>query len=199
MKRGSSWLIALILGCSLLCACGEDYVPKPKAWNYIPLPEPAYQPLDSTYPYAFEYSKYAYAVDDTTGFHGKDWIIIKYPQWHVEVHMTYYPVPDELARDTLIDDSYRISYKHDVKASAIEPRQFGTARGYPAVTVRLEGEVPSAYQFFVFDTTAYPMDYLRAAMYLPIATKNDSLQPIIDFVIEDMDHMLQTLEWKAKG
>ena len=58
---------------------------------------------------------------------------------------------------------------------------------------RLEGEVSSQYQFYTHDTTN---NFLRGALYFETATKNDSLKPIIEYVKEDINHLVNTLEWK---
>jgi gliding motility-associated lipoprotein GldD len=55
--------------------------------------------------------------------------------------------------------------------------------------------VPSQFQFYVTDSTTH---FLRAALYFRTALKNDSLAPVINYMKEDMLHMLETLEWKKE-
>ncbi len=52
----NSYLLATVL--IFLAACGsETYLPKPKGYNRIDLPERAYQSLPDSFPYSFEYSE----------------------------------------------------------------------------------------------------------------------------------------------
>ena len=44
----------------VIIGCTEDFTPKPKGFNHIPLPKHSYVLLtDSTSPYSFEYAKIA--------------------------------------------------------------------------------------------------------------------------------------------
>jgi len=191
MKKNYFSLILL----SLLFSCSTDYVPKPKGYNHIDLPANEYTTFnDVRYPYQFDLSKYARIYDDTTGLQGEGWKIIEYKDLSASIHITYEPIKAQKEGYDLINDSYRIAYKHDVKAYAIDRKLIKTSKGYSVVIFELQGEVPSPYQFFTHnaDTT----QYFRGAVYFPTATKNDSLAPVIDYVIEDMNHLLDTFEWK---
>ena len=58
----------------------------------------------------------------------------------------------------------------------------------------LEGEgVASPLQFYVTDSTRH---FLRGSLYFNIYPNNDSLQPVIDFITDDVRHLITTLEWK---
>ena len=93
----------------------------------------------------------------------------------------------------LLTDSYNLTSKHQIKAYAIDESILKTPKGNTAVVAELSGEVPSQFQFFSTDSSSH---FLRGALYFPTATKNDSLQPIIDFIKVDIIHLLNTLEWK---
>ena len=93
----------------------------------------------------------------------------------------------------MLDDSYKLTSKHQIKAYAIDESILRTSNGHTAVVAELSGEVPSQFQFFSTDSTQH---FLRGALYFPTATKNDSLKPIIDFIKVDIIHMLNTLDWK---
>jgi len=188
-----NYLLLLFLG--ILFSCSSDYVPKPKGYNHIDLPTHEYYVFnDERFPYQFELSQHAHIYDDTTGLQGEGWKIIEYKNLSASIHITYEPITAKKEGYDLINDSYRIVYKHDVKAYAIDRKPIKTPKGYPGVIFELQGEVPSPYQFFTHnaDTT----QYFRGAVYFPIATKNDSLSPVINYIVEDMNHLLDTFEWK---
>lgn len=182
--------------CVCMSACGgeENYVPKPKGYNRIDLPEHAYQPLEGTYPYAFEYSKYAVIRPDTFATAEPYWIFVYYPQLKANLQLTYKSVNEDPKKfQEFINDAYRLANKHTVKAEAIDEYIMKTKDGKTANLFTLQGEVPSQFQFYVTDTTTH---FFRGALYFKTATKNDSLAPVIDYIKEDAIRMLNTLKWK---
>mmetsp|Transcript_2778 Transcript_2778/g.6199 ORF Transcript_2778/g.6199 Transcript_2778/m.6199 type:complete len:92 (+) Transcript_2778:4114-4389(+) len=90
-------------------------------------------------------------------------------------------------------DAYKLTSKHQIKASAIQEKSFTTQRGYRVIMAELSGQVPSQVQFY---TTDMAYHFLRGALYFNTASQNDYLEPIISFIKEDIMHLLQTLEWK---
>lgn len=177
-----------------LFSCGQDYLPKPKGYNRIELPDFAYQPLPDTLPYFFEYSKHAELLDDVTWISERYWIDISYPEMGANVQITYKPV---LSLDSLLkgyyNDAYKLTLQHNVKAYAIDEKIIELPNGDFASVTDLEGEVPTQFQFHVSDSVHH---FLRGALYFETATKNDSLKPVIDYIKTDILHMLQSLEWK---
>jgi gliding motility-associated lipoprotein GldD len=191
----SKTLLVLSLVSSLILAsCGREYSPKPKAYPRFDLPTPRYQLLPSEHPYSFEYSQYAKVLPDTFALAEPHWIFVYYPSLKASVQLTYKPVLNDPARlRKMIDDAYRLSAKHQVKAASIQESVITTKSGKTAGLLKLEGEVPSHFQFFVTDSTKH---FLRGALYLNTATTNDSLAPVIEYVKQDILHLLNTLQWK---
>lgn len=177
----------------LLFSCGSNsFTPKPRGLNYIELPEHTFSKLDvDSIPYHFEHSKHAQVV---AHHNRKEEQIIDYGNMKAKVWLTYFPINQQVdSLESYIYASYRLLQKHNVKADAIINDTIQTTDGRTATVFYLEGEVPSAYQFYIHDSTT---NFMRGAMYFETATKNDSLQPIYDFVLDDMRHLLETLEWK---
>ena len=183
----------------ILIACGSDdqndsYAPKPKGYNRIVLPPHAYQKLDAAHPYVFEYSTSAIILPDTFPQAEKHWIFIYYPRFNANIQLTYKEVRNSPARlKDFIDDAYKLASKHQIRASALQEQTIQTNSGRTATLFRLEGDVPTPFQFYTTDTTTH---YLRGAIYFPTATKNDSLAPVIDFIRKDALRLLNTLRWK---
>jgi len=178
-------------------SCGnkeQAYVPKPKGFNRIQLPPQLYQKLREDRPYSFEYSKSARILPDTFALAGKDWIFIYYPQFNANIQLTYKSVKNSqvLLRD-YINDSFKLTGKHQVRASSIQEQRLLTDHNLTAMLFKIEGDVPSPYQFYTTDSTKH---FLRGAIYFSTATKNDSLTPVINFIQKDMIHLLNTLQWR---
>lgn len=190
----------LIVGFSALtlAACGssssDNYIPKPKGFPRLDLPTPNYKPLEPTHPYQFEYNSVARILPDTFARSEPDWIFINYPAFNASVQLTYKPVKNDVNRlRAMLDDSYKLATRHNVKASAIEEKKIRLKSGLEASVIDLSGDVPSQVQFITTDSTTH---FLRGALYFNTATENDSLQPVIQYIRKDIMHLLNTLKWR---
>ena len=93
----------------------------------------------------------------------------------------------------LINDSYKLAYKHQGKASGIQEYVMTTTSGKKAGLIELDGELATSFQFFSTDSSRH---FIRGAVYVKTATANDSLAPIIRYLKQDAMHLIQTLQWK---
>lgn len=185
---------AVLTAVLLICSCTRDHLPKPLGYNRIVLPDHAYRPLPDTLPYAFEYSKHAKLLKDTSSITEEDWIEIYYPEIKANIHVTYKAINNnEQLLKEFLNDAYTLTSKHQIKAYAINELISTTPSGKTAVIAELEGEVPSQFQVTITDSTE---NFLRAALYFNTKVANDSLQPAIDYVKKDVMHLVNTLEWK---
>lgn len=185
--------LALVL--STLQGCEEDYLPKPKGFNRIALPDAAYTPAKlEGYPYQFDINSLAKLGEDEAVFSEPYWLDISYPAWDASIQVTYKAIEGkEEQLKSYLNDAYKLTSKHQIRASAIEESIIDLGGGRVGVVAELQGEVPSQFQFFQTDSTQH---FLRAALYFNTATKNDSLAPIIEYLKQDMMHMLSTLRWQ---
>lgn len=171
-------------------------MPKPKGYHRLTIPTHEYQQLQGDYPYTFEVSKHSQVQPDKHFLAQPSWIEIKYPQFGAEIDISYKAIQHQIdSLNGFIATSHKLTRKHSVKASSIEEYQAkgGKSGKEHAMVFELTGEVPSHFHFYAHDSTE---NFLRAALYLNTAEKNDSLQPIIEYLKYDMMHMLNTLEWK---
>ncbi len=185
--------ISLIL-LFLLISCGADYLPKPKGYNRIDLPERGFQSLQNDLPYSFEHSVNAIVEQDSFNLTEKTRINLNYQSLGGKIHLTYFALETE-GKDikTVINDVINLTAKHQIKAYGIEESMMVTPKGYTALVAELTGEVPTQFQFFVTDSTK---NFLRGALYFNTAMKNDSLAPAIEYIKVDMVHLINTLEFK---
>src|SRR5690606_23312208 len=180
----------------LFLSCSQAYLPKPKGYNRIDIPEHAYQELDQELPYRFEYSVQSMVESDTFNLQEKTWINLNYQDLGARVHFTYKPVMgnEENLRHYL-NDALSLTSKHQIKAYGIDESVLRTPQGYTGLVAELAGEVPTQFQFFITDSTS---NFLRGALYFNTAVKNDSLAPIIEYNKVDMMHLINTLEFKEE-
>ena len=177
--------------------CDREYLPKPLGYNRLELPAHEYQPLPDTLPYTFEYSQHSKLLRDTSTIRDRYWVEIYYPVMKSTIHITYKALggSKKLLREYL-DDSYTLTAKHQIKAYAINEVVTRTPLGKTAVIAELEGEVPSQFQFTVTDSTE---NFLRGALYFNTKVQNDSLAPAIEYMKQDLMHLVNTIEWNPPG
>lgn len=186
-------LILILFSCS-----GSDnkavFYQKPKGFAQLDLPDHQYQPIQDNLPYSFEISKYAELRPDESLEAEPYWVIVNYPELDAIIQFTYKPLKGDLKKlDEHVMDAYKLASKHQIKAIAQTEHIVELNNGRKAVTIEIEGEVPSHFQFYSTDTSQH---YLRGAVYLKEATLNDSLKPIVDYLKVDARHILETLKWK---
>lgn len=197
-KQISVWVVIIITATGIV-SCGSSephYAPKPKGYNRIDLPAHQYRFLADTLPYEFQYSRMAEILPDTFAHSEPYWIFVNYPRFQANIQITYKKVANSQKKlHEYIDDAYKLAGKHQIRASGIQEQIITTKNGHTVTMFRLEGEVPSPYQFYTTDSVS---NFLRGAVYFSTATKNDSLAPVIDYLEKDMIHLLNTLSWKEE-
>ena len=180
-------------------SCGEIYTPKPRGYNHIDLPQHDYVKWsDDTKPYAFEVNKLSQVKPYISAVikEDQDFVNVEYPSLQAKLWVTYYDIFNNVdSLNSYISTSFKLTDKHNVKATGIDSEVLCQRDGKYAVGVTIEGDVPSQYQFFVHDSTDH---FIRVALYFNTATKNDSLAPVIDYLKDEMMHMIETVEWKEE-
>ncbi len=175
-----------------LSSCGDDAMPKPRSWFRIDIPQHGFSKFDTTYPYTFEYADYS-IIDEVKRDGYPYWINIYYPQFKARVYVSYSHVDKDINR--FLEDAHTLAYKHITKANdirqalIIEPEH----RVYGLVYYIKGNDVASPLNFYVTDSVEH---FMRASLYFDMIPSNDSLEPVIKGIEEDLKHMVKTLEWK---
>jgi gliding motility-associated lipoprotein GldD len=194
-NRCLSWGALFFLVTILISACTKDYQPKPKGYNRLVLPVEEYRLSPDSLPYQFEYSTSARLLRDSSWISEKYWIEIYYPTLKANIHITYKRLnnKDEFLK-ALLNDSYNLTSKQQIKASAIDELITVTPSGKTAVIAEIAGEVPTQLQFTITDSSR---NFLRGALYFNTAVQNDSLAPAIEFMKKETLHFINTVQWKT--
>jgi gliding motility-associated lipoprotein GldD len=174
-------------------ACQSDYTPKPRGYFRIDLPEHEYRLFDEQFPYSFEYPVYAVVAADSTRMAEPYWINVTYPRFRAQLHLSYKPVHGNLAG--YLEDSRTLVNKHIQKANAITQQEYiDTLHQVFGLTYSIRGtDAASPFQFYLTDSTSR---FVRGALYFDVVPNNDSLEPVITFLREDVEHMIATFRWK---
>ncbi len=193
------WVAAMVfvLGSLLFLSCNSSYTPKPKGYFKIELPERNYQAFNEPgYPYSFEYPVYAKVVKDST-FFGETtenpwWINIDFPQFAGRIYVSYKEIGKHRF-DTLIKHSFLLTGKHTTKAYSIDDSLVTTPNGVHGMFFTVGGDVATANQFFLTDSTRH---FLRGALYFDATPNADSLGIVNRFLLEDMKHLINSFKWR---
>ena len=190
----SKFLVLGLLFLILLSSCdNKQYQPKPRGYFRIDFPEKEYVRLDSMSYYSFEYPTYTTITPDYHSLQEKEWINVEYPSHKGTIHISYKTVNDNL--DAYLEDSYYMMTKHISRAMGIRDSVIiNPERDVYGLVYFLEGEgVASPMQFYLTDSVSH---FMRGSLYFNVKTNNDSLAPVIDFIIDDVRHLIETVEWK---
>lgn len=197
-------------------ACNAEYSSKKRGYYKIDLPEKKYLLFErKDFPYRFEYPAYADIIQDSTFFdrapENPFWINIDFPSLHARIFLSYKAIgglaPVKLKNadgsyrdslvsnefDKLVNDAFNLTAKNDIVASSIRDSLFVNRHGIPGVFFRVGGNAATARQFFMTDSSRH---FLRGALYFDNTPNADSLTPVVQFLSEDIEHLISTLEWK---
>lgn len=183
---------------SFLSACGGDdeetIAPKPRAYFRLAFPEKKYVKYDSVCPFTFEMPVYASMDNDKNAGAEPCWINFNFPTLHATVHLSYEPINNNL--DKYLDNTYVLVAKHTIKASGINEEVVSrdSAKVYGLI-YNIGGNAASQIQFFLTDSTE---NFIRGALYFNAVPNTDSVHPAMEFIKEDIYHMIETFQWKNK-
>ncbi len=185
-------LLAVFLILAMV-ACESDYYPKPRGYIRIDLPEKSYQTFDTAYPYSFDYPVYANVKPNALNNADPFWLDINFPQFEGKLHISYKTIDNNLAE--YIEDSRTLVMKHIPKSSGIVNTMYeNPERKVYGLTYSISGvNAASSYQFYLTDSTHH---FVRGALYFNVVPNNDSLAPVIEFLKEDINYLIESFEWK---
>ena len=185
----------LFFAMTLFVACGEQErpLPKPKGYFRIDLPEKDYVKVDTLQRYAFDVPSYAVLTQDPYAPDQKNWVNVEMPRFKASIHLTHKDVNGNLS--DYLEDVHTMITKHLQKANGMndslivnpEHRVYG-------MMIEMDGKgVATPLQFYLTDSTT---NFIRGALYFNFVPNNDSMKPVIDYLRQDIDRMINTFEWK---
>lgn len=195
--RFKIFLLAATISILLMVACNSPYVPKPTGYFKIDFPEKQYTRFSEPgFPYSFEYPVYAKIARDSSFFGDTPenpwWINIEFPQFKGKIYISY-KIIGQYKLDKLLNDAFNLTNKQSVKATYISDSLIHTPNGISGMFFRVSGNVATANQFFLTDSTK---NFLRGALYFDTTPNQDSLKPVNNFLVEDMMHLINTFKWE---
>ena len=195
MKNRISILLAAFVIAFIVVSCGDDdnYLPKPRGYFRIDLPEKAYAKVDTLERFSFDCPQYALVTPDPYAPNEKNWVNIEMPQFKGSIHLTHKSVDGNLGE--YLEDVHTMVTKHLQKANGMRDSLIvNEEHKVYGLFIEMDGKgVATPMQFYLTDSTR---NFVRGALYFNFQPNNDSMQPVINFIREDIDHLINTFEWK---
>jgi gliding motility-associated lipoprotein GldD len=186
----SRWMFLIALAfITMSCGNGEvDFYPKPMGFLRLDFPEREYIDYASDCNFGFEIPSY-FSVVDKPGTCNKDILIERF---NASLFLTYIPVDTNLNMN--IEYARKLVYDHSIKADDIQEAVVKNEEldSY-GVKYNIIGNAASPYQFYMTDSSNH---FLRGALYFNVAPNYDSLKPSLDYIITDINHLIESVNWK---
>lgn len=187
--------ILLFVFAIFLYSCVEN-TPRPIGYNRIELPpQPSYQNFAGNY-LSFYYSSISKIDSVHTNTGQSEWFNIVYPAYNARIYCTYTSI-NKLELNQFLEDSYRFAYSHAVKADDITQHLYQNPNHNTyGILYDIGGNVATPVQFFLTDSVS---NFFRASLYYDIQIEEDSVAPVTEFIKNDIQKIIETLEWKIKN
>ena len=189
--------VIYLLIIAVFFSCGEDPVPKPKAFLRLEYPQAKYVQAKVDVPFSFETNLLATKLNTrnitaTTESYG---INIEYPLLKGTIFLTYKSI--DHSKENLKDflrDAHNLTQKHMIKADEIPYEDYiNEDRNIYGRFSEVKGNVASPAQFYVTDSINH---FLTGSLYFHAKPNYDSILPAANYLQKDIQHIMETLVWK---
>ena len=179
------YIIALLL---LTFSCKERFTPKPEGYLRINLDEKIYKKFQT------QNCHFSFYLPDYFSFYLKSncWVDLEYTKHNATIHITYKNLTNNVVQ--VLEESRNIVYKHTVKADAINEKVYlNDSHQTYGTLYDIKGEAASSVQFHLTDSVSH---FIRGALYFKVSPNIDSLRPIMNYLRDDIIHIMETLKWE---
>lgn len=183
-----------------ISSCRENYTPKRNGYFRIDFPkERTFTTYDNVVcPFTFEYPTYGKIQKDSSNTEELQqhpcWFNIIFPEYKSKIYLSYTAISASNPLDKLIRDSYKLTFKHTVKADYIDETAIkGKNKNVSGILYDVGGDAASAIQFYITDSSRH---FLRGSLYFYSAPNADSIAPAVEYFRKDVEHIIESLQWK---
>ncbi|MDI9255874.1 gliding motility lipoprotein GldD [Flavobacterium sedimenticola] len=178
-------VLAVILTLSLT-SCKNDTLPKPAGQLRLDYPVAQYAHFSNHCPFEFDINEDAVIKEDKNcGFS------IHYPKMKATIYLTYKTVNGDI--NTLLRDAQKLTYEHVIKADDIlEQPYINPDKKVYGMFYRVGGNAATNAQFYATDSTKH---FVTGSVYFYAKPNYDSIMPAADYVKNDMQQLLESIQW----
>lgn len=186
------FLIFIIIGC---VSCGNEPIPKPKAFLRLEYPAHQYTQVKTQLPFTFQKNMFAkdisnIKISNDNKTYGID---ITYPSLKGTIYITYKKIIENNVTPYLLD-AQNLTQKHSQKADEIiEQPYIDTANKVYGMFYEVGGNAASQSQFYVTDSVNH---FVTGSLYFYAKPNYDSILPAAHYLKKDIQHIMETIRWK---
>ena len=192
--------IALLISILFICSCNEQIpIPKPRMYPKVDFPQRKINAFEKDFcQFTFEFPDYGQVVRDEFFFEEEAldpcWFDIEMNALNADLHCSYTPIKAQKETfDDLIKDAFKLVGEHNIKANfRRESLVENNVEKVHGLLFNIEGPVASPLQFYLTDSTDH---FFRASLYFNDKVDPDSTKIILDFISQDIEHMIETFRW----
>ena len=197
MKIKVGWYLFVII---FINSCETVELPKPNAYLRLDYPEPNYVDVsfDNTN-VNFQANNVGTSIFDLNIDHDKDLLLSKkiiYPSIKAEILLEYYKITNDNIlpyRLKILNDFTSIHLKK--LSSTAKVREFiDDQKSVYASIINIRGDITSPYQFYATDSTT---NLIIGILNFKAKTKYDSILPSLNYLKNDIYHLIESINWNV--
>ena len=168
-------------------SCKNEVLPKPASQLRLDYPVAQYAAFSNHCPLVFDINEDAIIKEDKNcGFS------IHYPKMKATIYLTYKTVNKDI--DSLLRDAQSLTYKHVIKADDIlEQPYINSDKKVYGMFYQVRGNAATNAQFYATDSTKH---FVTGSVYFYAKPNFDSIMPAADYIKNDMQRLMETIQWK---
>jgi hypothetical protein len=175
-----------------LISCSSDYSPKPSGYFHIEFAEHNYRSLTDYQEFEFNIPIQVEVIEIPDTDKGK-WFNLVYPQLNAQIYCSYFPIT-KATLEQVSEESRKFVNRHTLKAEAIQEHIFEDSElKVYGLVYRLKGGLVSPVQFILTDSVN---SFFRGALYFNDVPNQDSIAPVLKYINEDIQVIIESFRWK---
>lgn len=182
-----NYILPIILISLSFYSC-DDAFPREKGYVRISIPISEFKNFDQC-----SFSSKISSNAELTQIPNKDcWFKISYPKLKADLHFSYVEIDNNFA--DLVNSVHEIKDRHNQVATYIpEEAIFNKDTTAIGISFKIQGKkAASPLNFYLTDSTKH---FVTASLYFNHSPNNDSIQPIIQHIYNDVDSMIYNWKW----
>ena len=196
-QKYTYFLIGLVIVLfSMLTSCGDDPLPKPKAFLRLEYPEPQYLEAKTELPFTFKKNSLVSNITNKrlSGTSESYGLNIEYSRLKGTIYLTYKKIKSKDDLVMYLRDAQNFTQEHTKKADEIIEQVFeDNNRKVYGMFYEVGGNAASQSQFYVTDSVNH---FLIGSLYFYAKPNYDSILPAAAYLKKDIKQIMETVEWK---
>ena len=175
--------------------CENYFLPKESAYLRLDYPKPEYELIDDKeFPFFFEANSRLSEISDIDINLESIDFIINYNQLNAQINFQYKNVNSNEKLNAYILDLKMTIETHSTMANSVKIKDYSLKeKNIFGRIFDLSGDVASPYQFYLTDSTN---NIISGLVYFNIKPNYDSILPAINYIENDIIHLIESFNWK---